>query len=84
LQQENYRDAAIRLANVTIIDNEALAEILRPQDLAFYTIICSLRSLSRSEIKQHILSASGFKSLMELSGLEDVIENFLNGRYQDF
>jgi len=87
LAQENWKDAAIKLTNVQIFDEDALASIARPRDLAFYVIICSLRSLNRAEIKTQILSASGFKNLMEMSGsgnTEDVIENFLNGRYMDF
>ena len=57
-------------------------------------ILCSLHSLSRSEIKTKILAASGFKNLMEMTGggssdshsngIEEVSENFLNGRYMDF
>lgn len=85
---ENYRDAAIKLTSMPLSDVQAISELVRPQDLAFYVVICSLKSLNRSDIKQTILQASGFKTLMELSSssgnLEDVIENFLNGRYMEF
>jgi COP9 signalosome complex subunit 1 len=87
LAQSNYKDAAIKLTSVSIIDESSLSAIARPKDLAFYAIICSLNSMSRAEIKSQILTASGFKNLMEMAGspsTEDVIENFLNGRYMDF
>ena len=87
LAQENYKDAAIKLTNVTIIDEPSISSIATPRDLAFYVIISSLKSMTRAEIKSQILSASGFKNLMEMAGspnTEDVLENFLNGRYMDF
>lgn len=94
LQQENYRDAAIRIANnIAISDESALTEFVRAKDLAFYVVLCSLHSLNRKEIKQHILSAPGYKALMESTNegatgasinVSDVIENFLNGRYMDY
>lgn len=68
LAQENYKEAAIKLTNVSLIDEEALSTIVRPKDLAFYVIIASLKSLNRAEIKSQILSASGFKNLMEMIG----------------
>lgn len=91
LQQDNFKETAIRLTNnLVITDEPALTEFVRPSDLAFYVTLCTLSSLSRAEIKTHILSASGFKNLMESASegstvnVSDVIENFLNGRYMDF
>jgi hypothetical protein len=87
LGQENYKDAAIKLTNVSISDEASISHIVSAKDLAFYVIICALRSMNRAELKSQILSASGFKNLMEMAGspqTEDVIENFLNGRYMDF
>ncbi len=50
------KDAAIKIANnITVTDEEALSEFVRSRDLAFYLVICSLHSLSRKEIKEHIL-----------------------------
>jgi len=91
LQQDNLRDAAIRMANnIQVTDEGALTEFVRAKDLAFYIVICSLHSLSRKEIKTQILSAPGFKALMETTNeggsvnVSDVIENFLNGRYMEY
>jgi hypothetical protein len=63
-----------------------LADLVRPRDLAHYLVICTLLSLPRREIRESILSAPGFKSLMDHIGAEneDVIENYLNGRYKEF
>lgn len=44
---ENYKDAAVKLTNISITDESALLELLRPQDLALYVVICSLKSLTR-------------------------------------
>jgi len=52
---ENYRDAAIKLTAMSLGDMEAISELVRPQDLAFYVVIASLKSLNRGEIKQTIL-----------------------------
>jgi COP9 signalosome complex subunit 1 len=91
LQSDNLKDAAIRMANnIQVTDESALTEFVRAKDLAFYIVICSLHSLNRKEIKTHILSAPGYKALMESTNdggsinLSDVIENFLNGRYMDY
>jgi len=55
LAMENYRDAANKLTAMSLSDIEAISELVRPQDLAFYAVIASLKSLNRSEIKQTIL-----------------------------
>ena len=49
--QENFKEAAIKLTNVSIVDEGGLLGIASPRDLAFYVIICSLRSMNRSEIR---------------------------------
>jgi COP9 signalosome complex subunit 1 len=90
MQQDQMKEAAIRIANqVTVTDELALSEFVRAKDLAYYLVICALHSLTRKEIKQHILSAPGYKALMDSTNygvlnVSDVIENFLNGRYMDY
>jgi COP9 signalosome complex subunit 1 len=91
LPQDRFKEAAIRMVNnIGITNEDLLTTIVRPRDLGFYAILCSLHSMSRAEIKTHILNASNFKSLMDSTGdiqgqqFSDVIENFLNGRYMEF
>lgn len=63
------------------------------KDLAFYVTLCSLMSMNRQEIKNQILAAPGFKTLMESAddgssednvAVSDIIENFLNGKYKEY
>lgn len=85
LMQENYRVAAQRLVNISTSEASALTQFATTQDLAYYIILTSLQSLSRSELKKLILSASYYSSLMEAApSASDLIENFLNGRYTEF
>lgn len=85
LASDNYKEAAYRLSNVSIVDSEALLQILTPVDLAYYVTLTSLYSLGRKELKDSIIGASNFKNLMEVAPqTQDIIEDFLNGRYSEF
>ena len=82
---DNFKEAAIRLANVTIVDDQSIYKICTPHDIAFYVTLCSLSSLDRKELRRHILSSSQFKNLMEqVPETTDIIENYLNGKYMEF
>lgn len=82
---DNYKEAAIRLANVSIVDDPQIFKICTPHDIAFYVTLCSLSSLDRKELRQYILSSSQFKNLMEqVPETTDIIENYLNGKYMEF
>lgn len=48
---DNFKEAAIRLANVTIIEDSTIFNICTPLDIAFYITLCSLSSLDRKELK---------------------------------
>eukprot|EP00347_Sterkiella_histriomuscorum_P005470 403356493 len=85
LFQEKFSTAAHRFVNITISDPQILSQYLTAQDLAYYIIITSLHSLGRSELKKSILGGSNFKNLMEAAPqVSEIIENFLNGKYQEF
>ena len=43
----NYKEASIRLANVTLTEDSQLTSICTPSDIAFYVILTSLYSLDR-------------------------------------
>ena len=55
---DNFKEAAIRLANVSIVDDPSISKICTPHDIAFYVTLCSLSSLDRKELRRHILSSS--------------------------
>lgn len=85
LMVDNFKEAAIRLANVSIVDDPSIYSLCTPQDIAFYVTLCSLSSLDRKDLRNHILSSSQFKNLMEqVPETADIIENYLNGKYMEF
>lgn len=85
LSADNFKEAAIRLANVSLVDDSQIYRICTPTDLAFYITLCSLSQLDRKNLRTHILSSSNFKNLMEqVPETTDIIENYLNGRYMEF
>lgn len=56
-----------------------------PMDIAFYITLCALSSLNRKELKTKILGSSNFKNLMEqVPETQDIVENYLNGKYMEF
>ena len=82
---ENFREASIRLSNISLIDDPVLTKFATPTDIAFYITIASLVSLNRKELRDQILQSSQFKNLMEVvPETSDIIENYLNGKYLDF
>lgn len=82
---DNYRDAAVRLANISIVENSSLNKFCTVTDIAFYITLCSLYTMNRKELKNRILSSSNFKNLMEqVPETQDIIENYLNGKYMEF
>jgi len=85
IMQENYRRAALTLAHVSPIEESAFSHLVTGKDLAFYVTLCSLITLNRKEMREHILSSSRFKSMMEtVPEISDILEHFLNGRYVEF
>lgn len=64
---ENYREAAIRFANISIVDDPNINRFCTTTDIAYYVTLCSLYTMNRKELKNKILSSSSFKNLMELA-----------------
>ncbi len=86
LQADNFKEAASKIASIfSLSDEESIKELLPLKDLAFYATICALHSFNRNELKT-LLGSPGFKSLMEYcgSGISDIFENLLNGRYLEY
>ena len=48
---DNFKEAAIRLANVSIVDDPSIYKICTPHDIAFYVTLTSLSSLDRKELR---------------------------------
>lgn len=68
-----------------MIEDPLLLSLLTPTDLSYYLTLSSLYSLNRKELRDLVLSSSQLKNLMELTPeTQDIIENFLNGKYKEF
>jgi COP9 signalosome complex subunit 1 len=48
---DNMKETAIRLANVSIVDDPTIYQVCTPHDIAFYVTLCSLASLDRKELR---------------------------------
>mmetsp|Transcript_27419 Transcript_27419/g.20572 ORF Transcript_27419/g.20572 Transcript_27419/m.20572 type:complete len:242 (-) Transcript_27419:99-824(-) len=85
LHSGDMKSAAEKLVQVPLVEDARIYEVLSPQDLAFYVTITALHSENRKDLKDKILMSSQFKNLMEsVPETTDIIENYLNGKYQDF
>ena len=51
LMVENFKEAAIRLANVNIVEGNDIYKLLTPTDLAYYITLSSLSSLDRKSLR---------------------------------
>jgi endonuclease III len=85
LLQGNYAKAVEQLVEVSAVDNKEINHVCTTQDIAFYTTIHALNNLSRAELKDKVAASSKFKSHAEsVPELAEIIEHFLNGRYDEF
>ncbi len=85
LLQDGYRSTAIKLADVSVSNDDQISQIIIQSDIAFYITLTALTTLNRREMREKILSNSTFKSLMEnVPEISDIFEHFLNGRYLEF
>ena len=51
LTTENYKEAAVRFANVGLVEDPGLNKICTGKDVAFYVTLCALSALNRKELK---------------------------------
>lgn len=79
----NYKDAAFSFAQVRHQDlGQSFADILCPQDIALYGVLCALASLERNEVQAKLLDSSSFQECLELVPLiRDIASDFCNCKY---
>lgn len=83
--QGNYTKAVDYLVEVSANENSEINSVCTIQDVAFYTTIFALNNLSRAELKDKVIASSKFKSHTEsVPELAEIIEHYLNGRYDEF
>eukprot|EP00927_Polykrikos_kofoidii_P041176 TRINITY_DN3509_c0_g2_i1.p1 TRINITY_DN3509_c0_g2~~TRINITY_DN3509_c0_g2_i1.p1 ORF type:complete len:422 (-),score=63.54 TRINITY_DN3509_c0_g2_i1:58-1323(-) len=78
-----YKDAATCFAWVKPQDlGNSFTDVLVPQDVAVYGVLCALASLDRNEIQSKLLGSSHFRECLDLvPQLRDLMVDFCSCRY---
>lgn len=78
-----YKDAAFSFAQVKQQDlGQTFADVLCPQDIALYGVLCALASLERSEVQSKLLDSSSFRECLDLvPQIRDITLDFCNCKY---
>jgi len=71
-----------------IISIENLPElkgILTQEELAYYVVLSSLSTLTRTELREDVITNSSILSMLEIiPDTNDILDNFMMGRYEAF
>ena len=82
LANSNYKAAALKFLEVGLCIGDSFNEVLLPEDVAAYGIICALATFSRTELKANLLDSKSFKGFLELVPvLRGIVQSFYHGRY---
>jgi len=78
-----YKEAAINFAQVRQQDlGPAFLDVVCPQDIALYGVLCALATLERGEVQAKLLDSSTFRECLDLvPQLRDVTLDFCNCKY---
>lgn len=78
----DYREAAGAFLGVETTLGDSYNEILSSNDVAVYGGLCALASMSRSELKSHVLESTSFRSFLELEPhIRRAINSFCASKY---
>lgn len=62
-----------------------LRGILTQEELAYYVVLSSLSTLTRNELRESVITNSSILSLLEtVPDTNDILDNFMMGRYELF
>jgi len=79
---------ARKFSNMHIISIDGVAEftnVLTQEELAYYVVLSTLATLSRSELRDSVYSNSSILSMLEtIPDTSDILDNFMMGRYEAF
>ena len=79
---------ARKFASMQIISIENLPElkgILTQEELAYYVVLSSLSTLTRTELREDVITNSSILSMLEIiPDTNDILDNFMMGRYEAF
>eukprot|EP00913_Durusdinium_trenchii_P004558 g4233.t1 len=60
----------------------AFSDLLSPQDVALYGVLCALGSLDRAEVQQKLLDSQTFRECLDMAPqIRDLAVDFCNCRY---
>jgi len=78
-----FKDAALSFVQVKQQDlGQGFADILCPQDVALYSVLCALAALDRGEVQSKLLDSSTFRECLDLlPQIRDVTLDFCNCKY---
>jgi len=82
-----YRSARMltSMPSLTISAGSDLANMLTSEELAFYTVLICLYSMTRNDIKTKVLKSSSVLSLLDMQPeTSEIFENYLNGHFEKF
>ena len=79
---------ARKFSNMHIISIDGVTEftnVLTQEELAYYVVLSTLATLSRSELRESVYSNSSILSMLEtIPDTSDILDNFMMGRYEAF
>ncbi|CAE7940764.1 csn1 [Symbiodinium sp. KB8] len=78
-----YKDAATSFSQVKPQDlGSSFSDILSPQDVALYGVLCGLGSLDRAEVQSKLLDSPTFRECLDMAPqLRDLAIDFCSCRY---
>lgn len=79
---------ARKFSNMQIVSIESVpqfANVLTQEELAYYVVLSTLATLTRSELRESVYSNSSILSMLEtIPDTSDILDNFMMGRYEAF
>ena len=79
---------ARKFAGMQIVSIDDLPEIrstLTTEELSYYVVLSTLATLTRSELRESVITNSSILSMLEtIPDTNDILDNFMMGRYEAF
>ena len=70
---------------VPIDDVPELQGLITQEELAYYVVLSTLATLTRSELRESVMTNSSILSMLEtIPDCNDILDNFMMGRYEAF
>eukprot|EP01117_Protostelium_nocturnum_P003806 TRINITY_DN15067_c0_g1_i1.p1 TRINITY_DN15067_c0_g1~~TRINITY_DN15067_c0_g1_i1.p1 ORF type:complete len:444 (+),score=172.86 TRINITY_DN15067_c0_g1_i1:156-1487(+) len=77
-----FKPAARKFLETTIDLGNSFSDVLIPQDVAVYGVLCALASYDRTELKKKVIDFAPFKPFLEFSPtIREALNDFYSSRY---